>query len=109
MHIKSFLRIALVLSILPIAASRASGPLKSSKLSEPVKLADGKGFVDADTGHSDPCVTDWNNDDKKDLLVGQFGGGKVRIYINRGTDAAPEFDGFEFLKAGKTEASVPSG
>ncbi|MFQ5657939.1 MAG: CFI-box-CTERM domain-containing protein, partial [Candidatus Methylomirabilales bacterium] len=32
-----------------------------------------------------PIVVDWNNDGKKDLLVGD-GGGIVRVFLNQGTD-----------------------
>ena len=37
---------------------------------------------------------DWNNDGKKDLLLGkwQSTAGQVRLYLNVGTDAAPVFD-----------------
>ena len=37
-----------------------------------------------------PVVVDWNNDGKKDLVVGALDG-KVRLYLNEGTDAAPRF------------------
>ena len=46
---------------------------------------------------------------KRDLLVGQFGEGKLRIYLNIGTDTDPKFDKYEFLKAGTADVSVPSG
>jgi len=39
-----------------------------------------------------PEVLDWNNDGKKDLLVGTFEAGKVMLFLNRGTDAAPKLD-----------------
>ncbi|MFH1097540.1 MAG: VCBS repeat-containing protein [Candidatus Desantisbacteria bacterium] len=37
-----------------------------------------------------PFVCDWNNDGRKDLLVGS-GDGVVYLYLNQGTDAAPVF------------------
>lgn len=37
---------------------------------------------------SSAFFTDWNNDGKKDLVVG---GGTMRIYLNIGSDDAPEF------------------
>ncbi|HEX30074.1 TPA: PEGA domain-containing protein, partial [Candidatus Poribacteria bacterium] len=39
-----------------------------------------------------PFVVDWNNDGRKDLIVGD-GTGKVTVYENTGTDAEPEFGG----------------
>ena len=39
---------------------------------------------------SAPTVVDWNNDGRKDLLVGEFRG-YVRLFLNSGTDIAPVF------------------
>ena len=41
---------------------------------------------------SSATTADWNNDGKKDLLVGS-GDGKIRYYINTGTDINPVFSG----------------
>ena len=65
--------------------------------------------IRVDTGHLVPCVADWNADGKTDLIVGQFVGGKVRLYLGGGPGPEPSLDGFEFLKAGGKEISVPSG
>ena len=93
--------------VLPWAGG--AGPLDSSKLAEPVRLKDGTGFIDVSVGHSIPFVVDWNGDGKRDLLVGQFEGGKLRAYLNKGANAAPKFKGFAYVKAGKSEAAVPYG
>ena len=37
-----------------------------------------------------PIVDDWNDDGKKDLLVGNFDG-NILIFLNAGTDSAPVF------------------
>jgi hypothetical protein len=71
-------------------------------------LAAGKP-VDVPVGHAVPWVVDWNRDGKKDLLVGQFRGGKIRIYLNSGTDAEPAFEGFSYVRAGEAEISLPAG
>ncbi|MCF7956985.1 MAG: VCBS repeat-containing protein [Phycisphaerae bacterium] len=53
--------------------------------------------VDSDiitNGYSVPSTADWNNDGQIDLIVGEGSGGyagKVRIYLNSGTTAAPLF------------------
>jgi len=44
-------------------------------------------------GHSAPAVTDWNNDGRKDLLVGMQDGGAIRLFLNQGTDLNPVFQG----------------
>src|SRR5688500_8748280 len=58
-------------------------------LGEPQILKDGDSPINVEIGHAAPAVLDVNRDGKKDLLVGQFGGGKLRIYTNQGTDAEP--------------------
>ena len=40
------------------------------------------------TGPAAPVVVDWNSDGRKDLLVGD-GAGRVWLFLNQGTDAAP--------------------
>ena len=104
------LRLCVILAILCLCgAAWGAGALPTSKLAAPVRIAAGSGFIDADIGHSDPLMIDWNSDGKRDLLVGQFGEGKLRIYLNIGTDTDPKFDKYEFLKAGTADVSVPSG
>lgn len=54
-------------------------------------------------GWAAPLVFDWNKDGKKDLLIGEFGSGLenkgmnsgsfVRIYLNKGSDENPFFNG----------------
>jgi hypothetical protein len=70
--------------------------------------ADGKP-IDGEVGHLVPVVTDWNGDGKKDLLVGQFGSGMIRLYQNRGTDAEPAFKEPTVLEAGGKAIKLPAG
>lgn len=42
---------------------------------------------------------DWNADNKKDLLTGEYNG-NIRIYLNTGTDANPVFSGHSLLQVG---------
>lgn len=60
-------------------------------------------------GHANPLVTDWSGDGIKDLLVGQYTGGKIRYYINNGSNEAPLFGDFTYLKADGSDISVSSG
>lgn len=70
--------------------------------------ADGKP-IDLEVGHLVPVVTDWNGDGKKDLVVGQFRGGAIRLYLNRGTEAAPSFKDSAGLEAGGKPIQLPAG
>ena len=49
------------------------------------------GGKDLDTGsRATPCVTDWNEDGKKDLVMGN-GSGEIFVYLNEGTHQQPVF------------------
>lgn len=37
-----------------------------------------------------PSLVDWNNDGKRDLIVGAMDG-QIRVYINQGSDSAPDY------------------
>ena len=87
----------------PLARAQTQLPA----LAEPVKLMAGGKPIAVNVGHASPFVCDFNQDGKKDLLVGQFGGGRLRVYLNQGTDSEPQFDQFSFLQAEGAEATVP--
>lgn len=64
--------------------------------------------------YSDPLVVDWNEDGLKDLIVGQFSegtgdDGKIRIYLNVGTNSSPAFTSWEYMQADGTDIVCPSG
>ena len=81
----------------------------SNELQSPVRiLADGKP-IDVDIGHAAPLTTDFDGDGRFDLLVGQFGDGKLRIYRNVGSNHEPKFASFVWFKAGGSDGKVPSG
>src|SRR5512135_3345778 len=50
-----------------------------------------------------PCVTDWNGDGRKDLIVGYRYADKVAVYYNVGSDAAPAFSTCSNLQAGGSD------
>ena len=91
-----------------IVAGFASG-LCAQGFDAPVRLTDGETPISVDVGHAAPYYYDMDGDGVRDLLVGQFGEGKLRIYKNHGTDKAPKFKGFEWLMAGGDIARVPTG
>jgi len=61
-----------------------------------------------EVGHAAPFFADLDGDGKRDLLVGQFGGGKLRIYKNQGTDREPRFAKYDYMKAGADLGTVPA-
>jgi hypothetical protein len=87
----------------------ASNEGLSPELSPPVKILAGNEPIDVEIGHAAPFFTDIDKDGKPDLLVGQFGGGKLRIYKNTGSAKEPAFDKYEFMKAGADLGVVPAG
>jgi len=61
-------------------------------------LAQGQRIYSADAPlsvglHSTPTVSDWNNDGKVDLLVGEFTNGYINLLLNVSTGAIPRFNG----------------
>lgn len=65
--------------------------------------------IELDLGHADPCVIDWDGDGLKDLLVGQYIGGKIRFYKNSGSNSAPVFTTYTFLQADGKDITLTSG
>jgi len=59
--------------------------------------------------HSSVTIVDWNNDGKKDLVVGQFYYGNVWLFLNQGTNSAPLFDGGSLIESGGTEITTSYG
>ncbi|MBM4091986.1 MAG: VCBS repeat-containing protein, partial [Planctomycetes bacterium] len=56
--------------------------------------------IDADD-YSVPSLADWNSDGRLDLLVGlktSAGEGKVRVYLNAGTNEAPQYGTFSYAQ-----------
>ena len=52
-------------------------------------------------------VADWNNDDKKDLIVGAIDG-KIHVFINEGSDTSPDFASESFAQQEGADLVVPS-
>jgi len=60
----------------------------------PEALVQANGVAISVSGYSVPIFEDWDNDNLKDLIVGEGGGfqeAKVRIYLNVGTESDPQF------------------
>lgn len=89
--------------------AQAPGPQGlAPDLAPPVKILAAGKPIDVDTGHAAPFVADFDGDGVRDLLVGQFRDGKLRIYHNGGSNTEPRFDRFAWFLDGRPEGRVPA-
>jgi hypothetical protein len=58
-------------------------------------------------GRATPTSVDWNNDGRKDLLVGAIAG-KLYLFLNEGTNTAPDFRTGQFVQEGAADLVVPT-
>jgi hypothetical protein len=96
---------ALAAAGLLVAATQA----QKIEFEKPFRVEAGGAAIDVTIGHAAPWMKDMDGDGLPDLLVGQFGDGKLRVYKNVGTKNAPAFKDFVFAKACGADATVPSG
>lgn len=72
---------------------------------EPVRLTfEGEPIKVEAPGYASPCFADVDGDGSRELLVGQFSGGKIRVFKNLKDN---DFSSSEWLKAGGSVATVP--
>ena len=92
----------LILSTLVLAGTAVAG---AAEFATPVRLDSGGKAVRVESpGYAAPCWADIDGDGRKDLLVGQFNGGKIRVYRNLG---ANKLSAAQWLKADGQTAQVP--
>lgn len=84
------------------ADSPLAAPFTAEAGGRPIDLANG-------IGHAAPLFMDWDGDGLKDLLVGQFDGGYLRIYRNTGKKGAPTFGEHTWFEADGARAKVETG
>ncbi len=92
-------RIYFMLSgLLPLAVAAAN-------FETPVPLKGGDQLVQVEApGYAAPTLFDLDGDGEKDLLVGQFNNGKIKVYPGKGEG---KFGEGKFLKAGGEIAKIP--
>ena len=77
----------------------------AAEFEQPVRLkAEGAAVRVESPGYAAPCWADVDGDGKQDLLVGQFAGGKIRVYRNLGDG---QLAAGEWLQAEGEVAEVP--
>lgn len=92
--------------VLAALAAALAANLSAQQFERPFRIESAGVPIDVEIGHAAPYVADFDGDGVRDLLVGQFGKGRCRIYKNVGTATAPKFDGFVFFEAGGKVAEV---
>jgi hypothetical protein len=77
----------------------------AAEFEDPVRLKGADEFVRVESpGYAAPCWADIDGDGKKDLLVGQFAQGKIRVFKNLGEGKLAKGD---WLQAEGSTAEVP--
>lgn len=54
-----------------------------------------------------PASADWNNDGRKDLIVGQYLDGWIWLFLNQGTDLNPVFNGGTLIESNGVPITYP--
>ncbi len=94
---------------LTLAAGGLSMASAASDLLPPFRVeANGKP-IDMELGNAAPFITDFDGDGVFDLMLGQRGECKLRIYRNIGSNKQPKFAASAWFKAGGVDASLPGG
>ncbi len=77
----------------------------------PEEIVQANGFDMTVSGYSVPSFADWDNDDLKDLIVGEGGGyedAKVRVYLNTGTESDPQFSKYMYAQSDGVDLTCPA-
>jgi hypothetical protein len=79
--------------------------VRAAEFANPVRVEGGGTPIRVESpGYAAPCWADVDGDGQKDLLVGQFRGGKIRIFRNLG---GGKLAAGEWLQADGKVAEVP--
>ncbi len=99
-----------VLLVFSLFMSNTSVVFSSMHGLGPEQLVESGGSAIVVNGYSVPSYSDWNNDGKMDLIIGEggdiFRAGKVRVYLNVGTAASPEFSDYFYVQSNGSDLSV---
>lgn len=96
---------------LPLAVvGTAAGGEIHKELKAPVRVeADGSPIDTGGIGYAAPFYGDFDGDGTRDLLVGEFSQGRMRVFRNHGTDHQPALKDYELFRAGRSLGKIPAG
>lgn len=84
--------------------------VQAGDLEKPYQLLAGDKPIDVGgIGYAAPFVGDFDMDGHRDLLIGQFRDGKMRIFLNEGTNQQPKFGEYVWFQDGAETGRVPTG
>ncbi len=107
---KRLMLIMSVFSVLIVTSNKGLGGDSLLNLG-PEELVQANGVDIEVHGYSVPSFVDWNNDDLKDLVIGEGRGGgdaKVRVYINVGTEPNPQFSDYFYAQSEGDDLTCPA-
>jgi len=92
-------------TVAPISATPVTQGSQAPQFEAPVRLKAAGEYIKTESpGYASPCWHDVDGDGKKDLIVGQFAGGKMKVYRNLGSGKLAKG---EWLEAEGKVAEVP--
>lgn len=90
---------------LAVALLFSASVAQATDFEKPVVLKAGGEMVCTESpGYAAPCWADIDGDGKKDLLVGQFRGGKIRVFKGLGQQ---KFAAGKWLQVDGTDVKIP--
>jgi len=98
---KRLMLIMSVFSVLVVTSNRGFGDDSPINLG-PEEIIQANGVDIEVPGYSVPSFVDWNNDNLNDLVIGEGGSGregKVRVYLNVGTESNPQFSNYFYVQS----------
>ena len=104
-------RLMLMLSVFSVLIVTSNKGFASLLNLGPQELVQADGVDIQVPGYSVPSFVDWNNDNLKDLVIGEGGGsgdGKVRVYINVGTEPNPQFSDYFYAQSNGSDLTCPA-
>ena len=86
------------------ADEKSSDP-SVAEFDDPFQLKAGSEFIRVESpGYAAPCLADMNGDGLKDLIVGQFNDGKMKVYLSQGDG---KFSEGQWLEVDGKPAEIP--